>query len=51
MEGVLWLAPFLLVVWVRRLDIDREWKIMADMALIGYVLVCLVAVIVRAEGA
>lgn len=48
MEGILWLAPFLLVVLVRRLDIDPEWKTMADMALIGYVLVCLVALIVRA---
>jgi hypothetical protein len=51
MEGILWLAPFLLVVLVRRLDIDPDWKVMADMALVGYVLVCLVWLLVRAEGA
>ena len=50
MEGVLWLAPFLLVVLVRRLDVDPEWKTIADMALVGYVLVCLVALIVRAQA-
>jgi hypothetical protein len=49
MQGILWLAPFVLVVLIRRLDIDQEWKTMADMALIGYVLICLVALIVRAE--
>ena len=49
-QGVVWLAPCVLAVHVRRLDIDPEWKLMADMALIGYVLVCLVALIVRAEG-
>jgi hypothetical protein len=47
-EGTLWLAPFVLVVLVRRLDIDPEWKLMADMALAGYVLVCLVALVARA---
>lgn len=48
MHGTLWLAPFLLVVLVRRLDIDPQWKTIADMALIGYVFVILVALIVRA---
>ncbi len=47
MEGTLWLAPFLLVVLVRRLDIDPQWKTIADMALIGYVFVCLVALLAR----
>lgn len=50
MEGTLWLAPFLLVVLVRRLDIEPEWKTIADMTLIGYVFVCLIALIAGARG-
>ena len=49
MQGIVWLAPLVLVVFIRRLDIDPEWKTMADMALIGYVLIWLVVLVLRAE--
>lgn len=50
MEGTLWLAPFVVYVAVRTMNVDRQWKTIAEMALIGYVFICLVALIVRASG-
>lgn len=48
MSGALYLLPFVAYVWVKRSGLDRDWKWIAEMALAGYVAICLVALIVGA---
>lgn len=50
MVGTLWLAPLVAYVAVRTMSLGRQWRTIAEMALIGSVFACLVALIVGAAG-
>jgi hypothetical protein len=51
MDGTLLLAPFVAYVAIRTMNVDRQWKAFAELALIGCVFVCFVALVVGAAGA
>jgi hypothetical protein len=50
-EGTLWLEPFVAYVTVRAMTVDRQWRALAEIALVGCVFGCIVALTADAARA